>query len=87
MTPMTRDTYTPEPDTTRLFARYKHARETEIKLRDEVRAAAATELLAGASVGQLAKATGLTPEYFRRIAREHGVELKRPPTVQKINQD
>ena len=87
MTPMSRDTHTPDEEATKLFTRYKRIRETEIELRDEVRTTAAAELKAGATVGQLAKLTGLTPEYFRRIARENDVELKRPPTVQKISQD
>jgi hypothetical protein len=87
MTRMTRDVHTPDEEATKLFTRYKRIRETEIELRDEVRTTAAAELKAGATVGQLAKLTGLTPEYFRRIARENDVELKRPPTVQKISQD
>ena len=63
-----------------LFAEYKGACETERRLRPLVRAAAAQELKAGATVGQLARRTGLTPEVFRRIAREAGVERLRPPT-------
>src|SRR5690606_41053753 len=42
------------------------------------------ELKAGATVGQLAAWTGLTPEVFRRRARALGVERKRPPTVGKL---
>lgn len=38
----------------------------------------------GATVSQLAKLTGLTAEYFRRIARAEGVERLRPPTVGKL---
>lgn len=84
MTHMT--SYEPTEDTTRLYARYKRARETEAELKDPVRQQAEADLKAGATVGQLAKLTGLTPEYFRRIAREAGVERKRPPTVGKLNQ-
>jgi hypothetical protein len=46
--------------------------------------AADRALLAGATVGQLANWTGLTPEVFRRRARVLGVERKRPPTVGKL---
>jgi hypothetical protein len=63
-----------------LFARYKEAVTAERDLRPRVKEAAAQEMLAGATVGQLAKLTGMTPEVFRRIARAEGVERKRPPT-------
>ncbi|MFF8589977.1 GIY-YIG nuclease family protein [Streptomyces sp. NPDC015220] len=64
-----------------LFARYKEAVRTERDLRPQVKEAAVQEMLAGASVTQLAKLTGMTPEVFRRIARAEGVERKREPTV------
>lgn len=83
MTPMT-STYEPDDEATRLYARYKRARDTEAELKDPVRQQAEKDLRAGATVGQLAKLTGLTPEYFRRIARTIGVERKRPPTVGKL---
>jgi hypothetical protein len=85
--PMARTEYSPPDDATRLFAKYKRAREAEAELRDPVREMAERELNAGATVGQLSKLSGLTPEYFRRIAREIGVEHKRPPTVQKLAPD
>lgn len=85
MTPMT--SYAPTDDANRLYAKYKRAREIEAELKDPVRQQAEDDLRAGATVGQLAKLTGLTPEYFRRIAREIGVERKRPPTVGKLTQD
>lgn len=67
-----------------LFAEYKSVSERERELRQLVKAAAVQELKAGATVSQLAKLTGLTPEYFRRIAREEGVARLRPPTVGKL---
>lgn len=76
--------YAPDDEATRLYARYKRARETEAELKDPVRDQAAHDLKAGATVSQLAKLTGLTPEYFRRIAREEGVARLRPPTVGKL---
>lgn len=85
MTPTTSD-YTPDGDATRLYARYKRARETVAELNDPIRDQAELDLRAGATVGQLAKLSGLTPEYFRRIAREIGVERRREPTVGKLNQ-
>lgn len=74
--------YTPSsPEIERLFRRYKQALTTERELRPEVKEAAETELRGGATVRQLAAATGMTPEVFRKIARDIGVERKRPPTV------
>lgn len=81
--PMATD-YAPDEEATRLYARYKRAREAEAELKDPVREQAAADLKAGATVSQLAKLTGLTPEYFRRIARAEGVERLRPPTVGKL---
>ncbi|WP_035796376.1 hypothetical protein [Kitasatospora mediocidica] len=78
---MTSDDYTPDTETTQLFARYKKAREAEKKLLAEVKAAAPAQLHAGATTAQLAKLTGLSDEVFRRIARAEGVERKREPTV------
>lgn len=79
--------YTPDDEATRLYARYKRARETEAELKDPVRDQAAIDLKAGATVSELAKLTGLTPEFFRRIARAEGVERLRPPTVGKLRQE
>lgn len=73
--------YMPPDDRAQLYARFKRHNDAVKDLTPEVRKAAAEELKAGASVGQLAKLTGLTPEVFRRIAREIGVERRRPPTV------
>lgn len=80
---MARSDYTPADDAAQLYARYKRALTTERNLRDPVREMAAQDLKAGASVGQLAEWTGMTAEVFRRIAREEGVERRRPPTVGK----
>ncbi|WP_328908091.1 hypothetical protein OG230_00405 [Streptomyces sp. NBC_00234] len=76
--------YTPDGEATRLYGRYRRAREAEAELKDPVRVQAAVDLKAGATVGQLAKLTGLTSEYFRRVARAEGVERLRPPTVGKL---
>jgi len=78
---MTNDEYTPPDEATQLFARFKRHNDAARDLLPDVRARAARELKAGASVSQLAKWTGLTPEVFRRIARAEGVERRRPPTV------
>lgn len=67
-------------ETAALFAEYKATVEKERALRGPVKDAAAHELRAGVSIGQLARLTGLTDEVFRRIAREIGVARKRPPT-------
>lgn len=70
-----------------LFGAYRQVLEETRQLLPEVRDMAVRELRAGATVGQLAKLTGLTPEWFRRIAREEGVERLRPPTVGKLTPD
>jgi hypothetical protein len=80
---MTKD-YEPPPDAAEVFAEYKEHYEGERELKPQMTSFADRELLAGATVGQLAKLTGLTPEVFRRRARALGVELKRPPTVGKL---
>lgn len=66
------------------FAGFKHHYETRRALEPEMLEAADRSLLAGATVGQLATWTGLSPEVFRRRARALGVERKRPPTVGKL---
>ncbi|MEU1373009.1 hypothetical protein ABZ442_05005 [Streptomyces triculaminicus] len=76
--------YEPDDEALRLYGRYKRARETEAELKDPVREQAARDLKAGAAVSDLAKLTGLTAEFFRRIARAEGVERKRAPTVGKL---
>ncbi|MFF3151849.1 hypothetical protein [Streptomyces sp. NPDC057910] len=81
---MARSAYTPDDQAAQLYARYKRARETEAQLKDPVRTQAAADLRAGATVGELAKLTGLTAEWFRRIAREEGIDRLRPPTVGRL---
>ncbi|MCF3101455.1 hypothetical protein IPZ58_07655 [Streptomyces roseoverticillatus] len=76
--------YEPDDEALRLYSRYKRAREAEAELKDPVREQAARDLKAGATVSDLARLTGLTAEYFRRIARAEGVERKRAPTVGKL---
>lgn len=77
--------YKPPRDATETFARYKAHYEGERALKPEMLEFADRELKAGATVGQLAKLTGLTPEVFRRRARALGVEHKRAPTVGKLS--
>lgn len=67
-----------------VFARYKRHYEAKCDLKPEMIEMADRELKAGATVGQLAKWTGLTPEVFRRRARQLGIERLRPPTVDKL---
>lgn len=67
-----------------LFAQYKGHVEGERELKPKMEEAADRALADGATVGQLARHTGLTPEVFRRRARKLGIEHKRPPTVGKL---
>ena len=76
--------HTPAPEAAETFARYKAHYEGERTLKPDMLESADRELKAGATVGQLAAWTGLTPEVFRRRARALGVERKRPPTVGKL---
>ena len=80
-------TYEPSSEAAHVFADYKAHYEGERELKPKMREHAAQELQAGATVGQLAKATGLTPEVFRRMARELGIERRRPPTVGKLSSE
>lgn len=79
--PMAKSDYTPDERKAQTFARFKRHYEAQKALLPEVKEMAAEALKEGASVGQLAKLTGLTDELFRRIARAEGVERLRPPTV------
>lgn len=76
--------YEPPRGDAETFARYKTAYEDERTLKPEMLESADRALKAGATVGQLAAWTGLTPEVFRRRARALGVERKRPPTVGRL---
>ncbi|MFJ6559954.1 hypothetical protein ACIQMV_08735 [Streptomyces sp. NPDC091412] len=73
--------YTPDEEATRLYARHKRFHDGALELRDPVKEQAAKDLLAGATPAELAKLTGLSDEFFRRIARNVGAERKRAPTV------
>lgn len=73
--------YTPTDEAARLYAQHKRHHEKAAELRDEVKEQAAKDLLAGAKPVELAKLTGLSDEFFRRIARSVGAERKREPTV------
>jgi len=72
-----------DPETTRLYARHKRAIETQRDTIDPIKEAASRELLAGVTTKELAEATGLSIEYFRRLARAVGAERHKPPTVGK----
>lgn len=78
--PMASD-YTPDDEAARLYAQHKRHHEKALELRDDVKEQAGKDLLAGAKPVELAKLTGLSDEFFRRIARSVGAERKRPPTV------
>jgi len=65
----------------KVYSRYRQALRTERDLKPIVRAMAAEDLAAGSTVAQLAEATGMTPEVFRRIARE--LELPVDPRYQE----
>jgi hypothetical protein len=80
---MTKD-YEPPADAAKVFTGYREHYEGERELKPAMVKMADRELLAGATVGELARLTGLTPEVFRRRARTLGVERKRPPTVGKL---
>ena len=73
--------YTPDDDALRLYGRHKRHLEGAAELKDPVREQAAKDLLAGATPAQLAQLSGLSDEFFRRIARKVGAERKREPTV------
>lgn len=72
------------PESAKVFSSFKHHYEARRALEPDMLEFADRELKAGATVGQLAAWTGLTPEVFRRRARALGVERKRPPTVGKL---
>jgi hypothetical protein len=73
--------HTPDADSQRIYARHKRHHEAAAELKPEVRERAARDLLAGSTPAELAKLTGLSDEFFRKIARAVGAERKREPTV------
>lgn len=81
MSAMARSDYTPPDDAAKLFARNRRAVTTLANLKDPVREMAIREMRDhGATVGDLARLTGYSDEWFRRVAREAGIERRRPPT-------
>lgn len=66
-----------------LFEEFRQVREERIMLLAQIKELAPREMRKGATVGQLAKLTGLSDEVFRRIARDHDIERLREPTVGK----
>jgi hypothetical protein len=72
---------TPDDDALRLYGRHKRAHDLAAELKDPVREQAAQDLKAGVTPAQLAKLTGLSDEFFRRIARAVGADRQREPTV------
>jgi hypothetical protein len=73
--------HAPDDENQRIYARHKRHHEAAKAELKEVRKRAADDLLAGATPAQLAKLTGLSDEFFRRIARAVGADRKRAPTV------
>jgi hypothetical protein len=71
-------------DDDRTLAQYKRAYERADQLKPAVLEIAKRRLHDGASNQELAEATGLTPEFFRKLARQIGADnRKRPATVGK----
>ena len=62
--------WTPDPETAEIFATYAAAVRTERDLKPDVRERAEAALKAGATGTQLSRLTGMTPEVFRRMARD-----------------
>ncbi|MFF0409146.1 hypothetical protein ACFYUY_01755 [Kitasatospora sp. NPDC004745] len=80
---MTRMTsYEPDPSAAKTFASYKKAYEAERDLKPRMKEVAEGAIRTGASNQELAALTGLTPEYFRKLAAAIGVDnRRRAPTV------
>jgi len=62
--------WTPDPETAEIFATYAAAVRTERDLKPDVRERAQAALKDGATGTQLSRLTGMTPEVFRRMARD-----------------
>jgi hypothetical protein len=85
---MARSNYEPRDDAAKLFRQQKRIIEDQAKIKDPVREMAIREMReAGATVGDLARLTGLSTEYFRRLAREAGIERRREPTVRRLTDE
>jgi hypothetical protein len=74
-------THAPDDENLRIYARHKRHHEAAKADLTEVRTRAVDDLKAGSTPAELAKLTGLSDEFFRRIARNVGAERKREPTV------
>lgn len=75
--------YTPDVLDAAALARFKRTHTAHEQQLREIKELAPKLMRQGATVGQLAKWTGLTDEVFRRIGRAHGIERLREPTVGK----
>lgn len=74
--------YKPRDDIAALFARHKRQKAALARLTDLVKQQAVEEMRDfGATTADLAERTGLSDETFRRLARKHGIERLREPTV------
>jgi predicted GIY-YIG superfamily endonuclease len=70
-----------DDESNKLYAEYRWNLEEMRSMQSAIAEQAVRDLKAGATPGQLAKLTGLSDEFFRRIARAIGAERKREPTV------
>ena len=75
--------YEPDAELAALFARFKRTHQAHRDLLKLVKKVAPDEMRKGATVGDLARLTGLTDEVFRRIGRKNEIELLRPPTFRR----
>jgi hypothetical protein len=64
-------------DRAQIFKRFKKAREARLALHGTVTETAVEELRKGAAPQKLAELTGLSSEFFRRLAREAGIPPRR----------
>jgi hypothetical protein len=71
----------PTPAAAALFGRHKRHKDALAALDEPVKKAAIEEMRLGATAAQLADLTGISDEVFRKLARLHGIERKREPTV------
>lgn len=87
MDDVARSNYEPSNRMAKRLTRYREAVEL-LADKDALRELAAEEMRDhGATVGDMARWTGLSTELFRRIARAEGIERRRPPTVRRIAED
>lgn len=75
--------YTPAPGDAEYYRRFKRANDTARDMRKGIDERAVEDMRKGATVSAMAELTGLTDEVFRRLARKHGIERLREPTVGK----